>query len=251
MGRNVSEAVKKKIALLACQALQPELEALLPALPHIVHCEFFDVALHEQPTKLRQTLQDAVDKAEAIESVEAIVFAYGLCSRSIEGIVAKRCEMIFLRTHDCRAVILGSRERYNKYNAENPPSYWYSPGWLLDRPRAPSKEKLERLMQEYTEKYGEDNAEYLLEMENEWIKKYNTAVYVDTGVGDVEELKSFTKSCAAGLGWGYDELQGTQDYLRSLVECEWSEDDFVIVPPGSSVTMTDDDRVMAVGRKKE
>lgn len=243
--------VSKKIALIACQALQPELESMLPAMPHIVHCEFFELGLHDQPSKLRQTLQDALDKAEAVPEVQAVVFAYGLCSRSIEGVTAKRCEIIFPRAHDCRAVILGSRRKYDAYAAENPTSYWYSPGWLLDRPRAPSKEKLARLLSEYTEKYGEDNAEYLMEMEQDWVKKYNTALYIDTGVGDVEELRSFTKDCAAGLGWAYEELPGSQDFLRRLVECNWNDDDFVIVPPGCTVTMTDDGSVMKIVDKKD
>ncbi|HNX26200.1 MAG TPA: DUF1638 domain-containing protein [Phycisphaerae bacterium] len=242
---------RKKIALIACQALKPELESMLQDMPHIVHCEFFELGLHDQPSNLRQTLQNALDLAEAIPSVEAVVFAYGLCSRSIEGVTARRCEMVFPRVHDCRAIILGSRKLYDAYIAEKPTSYWYSPGWLLDRPRAPSAEKLSRLKREYVEKYGEDNAEYLMEMEQDWITKYNTALYVDTGVGDADELKSFTRDCAASLGWAYEELQGSRNYLRSLVECDWNDEDFVIVPPGSTVAMTDDGRVMEVVRKKD
>jgi hypothetical protein len=43
------------------------------------------------------------------------------------------------------------------------------------------------------EKYGEDNARYLMEMEQSWFSNYRTAAYVDLDVGNARDYEAFTK----------------------------------------------------------
>ena len=45
----------------------------------------------------------------------------------------------------------------------------------------PGEERHARLRAQYAEKYGEDNAEYLMEMEQGWFKRYSNAAYVGIG----------------------------------------------------------------------
>jgi hypothetical protein len=112
--------------------------------------------------------------------------------------------------------------------------YWYSPGWI-EAGRQPGKERYETLLKEYTEKYGPDNAEYLMQVEQTWIKEYGWAVYVDWGLTDSDAGKAYTKQCARFLGWDYDELTGDSGLMQRFVDGLWSEKEFLIVPPGRRI----------------
>ncbi len=81
------------------------------------------------------------------------------------------------RAHDCITLMLGSKETYRKLFEQHPGTYWFSPGWI-ERGWQPSEEKYRFLMTSYAAHYGEENAEYLMDMEQNWIKEYKQALYI-------------------------------------------------------------------------
>jgi hypothetical protein len=91
------------------------------------------------------------------------------------------------------------------------------------------------LLAEYTQKYGADNAQYLMEVEQTWMKEYNWAAYVDWGLVDADAYKAYTRECAAFLGWGYDELSGDPGLMQRFVDGLWSESEFLVVEPGRRI----------------
>jgi hypothetical protein len=99
----------------------------------------------------------------------------------------------------------------------------------------PGKERYERTLAEYKQKYGEDNAEYLMEAEGGWLKEYSWATFIDTGLGPTESYRKFTKECAEYLGWNYDELKGDLSLMERLVDGDWDEEDFLIVKAGQKI----------------
>ena len=108
----------------------------------------------------------------------------------------------------------------------------------------PGKERYELAVQHYREKYGDDNAEFLMEMEQAWITRYSNAAYVDLGLSDTEELKAYTKECADFLGWGSDILAGDPRLLIDFLEGNWNNEDFLVVEPGQMVVASHDDGVL-------
>ena len=52
---------------------------------------------------------------------------------------------------------------------------YHSTGWSMEN------FILKQSLKEYMEKYGKDNAEYLMETEQNWLKEYNWAVYLVLG----------------------------------------------------------------------
>jgi len=126
---------------------------------------------------LRAKLQAAIDRVEVETDAEIIVLGYGLCSRGTEGVRTSRCRLVIARAHDCITHLLGDKDRYARYVAGRPGTYWYSPGWNKHTDM-PGKERHETLHRKYTEEYGEDNAQFLMDTEQHWFKTYNNAVFV-------------------------------------------------------------------------
>jgi hypothetical protein len=191
--------------------------------------------LHEEPNKLRSEVQKALDQTVDIQGrpYDASLLGYGLCSNGVVGLSAK-IPLVVPRGHDCITLLLGSKEKYQQYFDTHRGVYWYSPGWI-EAENPPGKERYERLLKEYTEKYGQDNAVYLMETEQKWMKEYNWATYVDWGLVNSDEYKNYTKRCAEFLGWHYDELKGDSSLMQKLVDGIWNEKEFLVVNPGQKI----------------
>jgi len=199
--------------------------------------------LHVDPDKLRTTLQATIDRVELETDAEVIVLGYGLCSRGTEGVRAKRCRLVIARAHDCITHLLGSKERYANYVKQHPGTYWYSVGWNKHHV-PPGKERYDQYRCEYVEKYGEDNADFLMETEQAWFKSYNNAAFVHLGVGDVDQQRAYTQKCADWLGWKCDCQAGDPSLLKALLTGPWDNDRFLVVDPGQSFRMVADERVV-------
>jgi hypothetical protein len=126
-------------------------------------------------------------------------------------------------------------EKYKEYFDSHRGVYWYSPGWI-EHNQQPGKERHEKTLAEYVEKYGEDNGRYLMEMEQGWMKEYGWATYVDWGFDNAEKYKKFTKECAEYLNWVYDELKGDWQLMQKLVDGEWDPKLFLRLEAGQRLT---------------
>ncbi|MHC4533271.1 MAG: DUF1638 domain-containing protein, partial [Planctomycetota bacterium] len=90
-------------------------------------------------------------------------------------------------------------------------------------------------LKEYKEKYGDDNAQYLMEVEQSWMKEYSWATFVDWGLNDSGEYKNYTKRCAEYLHWNYEELKGDPALMQKLIDGDWNESEFLVVKPGQKI----------------
>ncbi len=205
---------------------------------------FLKQGLHSTPELLKKELQEAIDAADK-EGYEAILLGYGLCSNGIAGVSAKNTRIVVMRGHDCITFLLGSKETYKSYFDDHPGTYWYSPGWI-ETGTQPGKERYETVYKEYLEKYGEDNAQYLMDMDQGWFSKYSNAAYVDTGVFDSEKYKEYTKECAKWLKWNYDEVNGNGRLISDLVDGNWNSEDYLVVEPGQKIVPSNDSRIIIV-----
>lgn len=227
--------------VIACRVLWRELCYYASLSPHAFTFNFVKQGLHNTPELLKVQLQAAVD--EAPEECEAILLGYGLCSNGVSGVVSRTKRMIIPKAHDCITLFLGSKERYRTYFDAHPGTYWYTPGWV-ECSVQPGKGRYELLRKEYVEKYGEENADFLMEMEQGWMKEYNNAAYVDLGVGDTVRHREFTRECAQWLGWKCDELAGDASLIRDFVNGQWDADRFLIAEPGQAIMPSHDEQVL-------
>lgn len=229
--------------MITCASLEDEVRHFAKLCPRVVHVEIMEQGLHQEPGTLRIRLQDAILQVEATTTADVIALGYGLCARGIEGVRAGRCRLVLPRAHDCITLLLGSRERHSAYLSQHPGTYWYSPGWNRHLV-PPGKERYESLYREYCDVYGEDNAEYLMETEQRWYHTYDTATFVDLGVGVTQADLDYTRACADWLRWSFDRVQGDPALLRALLCGPWDKDRFLVLEPGDSARVTGDARVM-------
>jgi hypothetical protein len=231
------------LSVIACNVLEDEVRHLAAGLSHIREFVFMPQGLHNEPVRLQRELQAAVDRAEADPAVDAIALVYGLCSRGVENLRHARCPIVIARAHDCVTLFLGSKDRYAQYLKDHPGTYWYSPGWIKSH-TPPGPDRTAKLRRDYTEKFGPDDVDYLMEMEDHWIANYDRAAYVGLGIGETQKDMDYTKHCAACLGWNYDQVQGDPSLLRALLAGEWDARRFLVVPPGHVIRLTADDDII-------
>lgn len=227
--------------VIACAVLRLEVQTLLPP---GAHCHFLDQSLHNTPQELHRGLQAALTELEeSAPQMKMIALAYGLCSKVVEGLRTCRCRLAIPRAHDCITLLLGSRQEYARYIAAFPGTYWYSPGWIATGTQ-PGPDRYEETYQSYLERFDEDDAQYLMETEQSWLREYTRACYVDIGVGDRPTGEAYTAACADWLNWAYDSQRGDPALLRDLLTGNWDEERFLILEPGETAIQSVDEHIL-------
>jgi len=239
-----------KIFCLACEVLARPLYLCAARSAHMVDIQLIQRGLHNQPANLRTVLQAAVDAASE-KPYDAIVLGYGLCGQATSGITARSKPLVIPRAHDCITLFLGGRARYQQQFEQFPGTYWYAQDYIeRDDGSGGSlamgagvETDMDKVYLEYVEKYGQDNADYLMEVMGAWKQHYSRAAYVDLGVGNGAAVEASARAQAERRGWAFDRVEGDMVLLRRLLEADWNED-FLILQPGQKLAMTYDDNVI-------
>ena len=221
------------MVVIACKVFQNLLEAYLPE-EVASNITFMDYGLHRVPSKLTWSVQDEVDR---IEDPSVIILGYGLCGNGLQGVKSRQHTLVIARADDCIAILLGSREAYLEEFENEPGTYYLTKGWL-ESGSDPLKE-----YNEYKEKYGEEDAEWLMDQQ---YQHYKRIVLVAHQQEDLEKYRSQAQAVAKFCErWGmrYEEKLGSDRYVARLVEVANSLDtqdkDFLIVPPGGEIRQED------------
>lgn len=240
------------LRLIACEVLAREVYLAAATSPHIVDVELVPKGLHDTPDLLRAELQSRIDAADA-QDYEAIVLAYGLCGNSTRGLLARKKPVVIVRAHDCITLYLGSRERYEEEFIGHPGTYYYSDDYIerSDRPGSGAFSALgahadsdaQKTYQEYVERYGEDNAAYLMEVMGAWKEHYKRAAYIDMGIVSTCTCRARAAEEAARRGWEFADLKGDQSLIRRLVHGDW-DTAFLVLQPGQQVMATYDAKII-------
>ncbi len=257
---------------LTCEALARPVYLSAAHSPHVVDVELLRLGWHSDPQALRSRLQARIDAAAAgLEtgadtvnertsaeldlgrSYDAILLAYGLCGRSTEGLVARGVPLVVPRAHDCITLFLGGRARYQREFSDHPGTYWYAQDYVERKTGntvlslgAEGYDDVAEMYDTYVEKYGKDNADYLMEVMGAWSQHYNRAAYIRLGVADSPAIEAETRDEASRRGWSFDQVAGDLVLVRRLLEGDWDED-FLVVQPGGQIRMAYDERVVTCG----
>ncbi len=249
-----------RLKCLGCEALARIVYLCAARSPQVVDVELLPIGLHAEPANLRAQLQDCID-ATTPDRYDAILLAYGLCGQATAGLIASDIPLVIPRAHDCITLFLGDRERYKDQFENQPATYWYTLDYLERKEGsgaafalgAVSEAETDAVYDEYVEKYGVENADYLMEVMTAWRGHYQRAVFIDTGVGDGTRLEERVQGEASQECWAFERMAGDLVLIRRLLSGDW-ETDFLVVEPGQTITMTYGDDVlgcMAVGRSRK
>lgn len=246
-----------RLKLIACKVLTREISHFIAQSENYIDTTFIRRDYHDTPEILNRVLQEEIDKIDDNDDVyshhhrygsddfDAILLGYGLCSNALVGLSSKKYKLVAPRGHDCITLYLGSKERYAKEFAARKGIYWYNKGWI-ENSLMPSKERYDAIYEKYVEDYGEENADFLMEMEQGWLKEYQNGIFVSLNLYDDRAEREKTKEWTDFLGWDYDEIDGDSALLRDFIAGNWTPDRFLVVPPGKSIQASFDKNIIRV-----
>ena len=240
-----------RLKCLCCEAFARPIYQCAALSPHIVDVELFRIGLHTHPLELRDRLQSAINAVPADAGYDAVVLAYGLCGKATAGLTAKNAPLVLPRAHDCITLFLGSRKRYTREFNRCPGTYWYALDYVERRDGTDTAMSLgagldtdaSSVYEEYVEKYGKSNADYLMEVMGAWKENYERAAFIDLGVGDSTHIEARARAEAERRGWAFERYEGDLVLLRRLLMGDW-ERDFLVLQPDQQVAMTHNDDVL-------
>lgn len=229
---------------LTCSALARSVYAVAATANPAITVRLLDQGLHNAPKNLRARLQSAIDMVQPDEC-DAILLVYGICGASTIGLTARHTPLVLPRVHDCITLYLGSNERYQAEFEAYPGTYWYSQDYLERNPSssavalgAASIEVSEALYQTYVQKYGQDNADYLMEVMGEWGRHYDRAVFIDTGISG--RFEQMAREQSERQGWLFERRMGDRRLIHQLLNGEWPDNEYLVVPPDHRISLAAD-----------
>ena len=228
-----------RLKLIACEVLFREMCHACAHSPHQVDLEFLPKGLHDLGGKpMAAKIQEVVDRTPE-GAYQAILLGYGLCGNGLDGLRARHTPLVLPRAHDCIALLMGSRERYQQYFDANPGTFYRSTGWLergkglqqLTHNTTGFDEPLEALIR----KYGEDNGRYLYEEMTRYRRQYGKLTFIETGLEAGGKFVAEAAAEASENGWSFERLPGDLAWLGRMVDGGWADAEFVVAKPGQSI----------------
>jgi hypothetical protein len=239
-----------KYLCIACEVLARPVYLSAARSPHIVDVILIERGLHNEPGKLKTGIQDKINSADG-RGYDAILLGYGLCGNGTAGLQTCSAPMTIPRVHDCLSLLLGNTQRYLEEFENNPGTYWYSQDFI-ERADTSGKfatmglindDDLSKQYESFFEKYGKENADYLMEVMGGWKSHYQRAAFIDTGINQIETLHDKVRLDAEKQGWLFSTLAGDLILIRQLLNGEWPSANFIVVPPNHKVGLTYDHKI--------
>ena len=242
-----------RLKLISCEIFYREMCASVARSPNQVDVEFLSKGLHDIGTEgmfgRLQKVLTGVDDA----SYDAVLLGYGICNNGIVGLKAGAVPLVVPRAHDCITLLLGSKERYREYFDANPGVYFKSTGWIertergeLQQLSIQQQSGMDMSYDDLVEKYGEDNAKFLFEQIGDRTRNYGQLTFIEMGVEPDRSFEQKTRDDAEEKGWAFDKLQGDLTMIQRLVDGQWDDKEFLVVPPGRSVVASFDEGVIGL-----
>ncbi len=242
-----------QLKLVSCEIFYREMCAAVARSTNIVDIEFLPKGLHDiGQAGMLQRVQEAIDRVDA-SRYETILLGYGLCNNGIRGLAARTIPVVIPRAHDCIALFLGSRHRYDEYFHANPGVYFLTSGWIergqdageLRQVSIPHQMGMDLSFEEMVAKYGEDNARYLYEQLGDTLRNYTQYTYIEMGIEPDGRFEGKARRQAADRGWKFEKIPGDLSLLQRLLDGPWPDQDFLVLQPGQQVVVRYDDSVIA------
>lgn len=202
--------------------------------------EFTPKGAHDRTDNLRELIQQKIDETEEKGGYDAILLGFGLCGNSTAGLTARSIPLIIPRAHDCCTILLGSRDKFMEHFKDNLSKEWSSTGYMergenyLRESEVGKSLGIKTDYDEFVEKYGEENAKYLWETLHPELND-NELIFIDipetSHLGYCEKLKAL----ASEQGKTVKVIEGDARLINGLIEGNWDEKEFLIVPPGKTI----------------
>jgi hypothetical protein len=75
-------------------------------------------------------------------------------------------------------------------------------------------------------------------------RNYTKLTFIAMGVGPDDLFERQTREEAAQRGWQFEKLTGDMSLIQSLVDGPWDDERFLVVPPGQTVAVRYDEKII-------
>ena len=208
--------------MIACATLRTEIEHVMRERGIVRRVVWIEHLLHNVPTKLTATLQEAIDD---VRDADRVLLGYGNCGNAVQGLKNGDFELIVPRLDDCISLVLGS-QRYREHYTREHSAFYLTDGWLN------GGHTIKAEYDEMVEDYGEEEANEVMSM---MYAHYNTMAYLDTGLYDIEELMERTRRLCEIIETEQVVEPATLAYVERLVCGPWPDELFVRVAPNDTI----------------
>jgi hypothetical protein len=237
---------------IACDVMARPVYMAAALSPHTVDVSLEPFGLHMTPNKLRERLQSQIDAVDPARGYDAVVLAYGLCGKATDGLQAAQLPLVIPRAHDCITLFLGGKDRYTQEFERCPGTYWYVRDFVERSALDPiplsigayTSGDADAMYAEFLAKYGEDNAQYLMEVLGNWQAHYERAAYILMDAEQGEDAADEARNDANAYGWRFEQLTGDLVLIKRLLWGDWGEEDFLVLQPGETIEMIGGDEII-------
>ena len=241
------------LKVIACEVAFREICFCAARSPNQMDLEFLSQGYHDNPEIGIQRIQDRIDDT-APDQYDAVLIGYGLCNNMLKGLRADATRLIVPRAHDCITFFLGSKNRYDEFFSAYPGTYYYTAGWLEYRERG-GERPVRRQNAEMggdmsydalVEKYGEDNAKFLMETLGDWTRNYQRGVFIDFDFTTHLPYRQDAQEICENRNWKYEEVPGDLGLLQRWLDGDWNGSDFLQVEPGQTVVPSYENNIVQI-----
>jgi hypothetical protein len=95
----------------------------------------------------------------------------------------------------------------------------------------------------YVEKFGQDNADYLMQVLGNWQSNYKRGAYIDMNIGDGRGVEAIAMQECSQFGWMFERLEGNLKLIERLFSGDW-ECDFLVIQPSQKLVMAAGDEII-------
>ena len=212
--------------------------------PHVVDIEFLPMLAHDKPERLNMLIKDKLEKlgSESGRKYDAVILGFGLCGNAVTGLSCS-VPLIIPRAHDCCTVLMGGKDKFLAAFGDILSARWSSTGYyercqglgngyIGTEQLASHKTSGEYIG--YVEQYGEENADYIWEMMHPEIET-DEVVYIKTEGFEYSDSFNNYKAEIEKSGKRLKVVSGDISVLKSLIDGEWDDARFLVVPPGRKI----------------
>lgn len=212
----------KQVMMLACPALQKEIETIMEK--EGLHYPIFYVPdeLHLTPERLRNYLCDFIPR---LVNVDYLLLPMGQCGNGTIGVSSGSTTLVLPRCEDCITLLL-SKERLSEVTRPKY-SYFFTDSWLDFK---------SSIVHEYNytlEKYGKKTTDEIMRT---IYGQYKHFCYMDTGCGDFDSTAKKIVPLASLVDMDIQSIDAPFGVLRKMLRLDF-DDDFIFVPPGQKVEL--------------
>ena len=241
--------------LIGCKVFEREIASVSYNCKNMLDVSLIRQSVHEKPKQLHALLQEEIDRIDRNEDnhsqnteivdYDAILLTYGLCTGVSMGLKSEKYPIVIPRVHDCVAMLMGSREMYKDYYFKNPGTFYSSCGFT-ELAYFKNEEQEQRAMEKCLRRYkgNQKLAEKAYAMEKSFTENYERISFIRWPSLNFPEYEERNRLDAQKRGWQFEILPGSDTILRKLVDGDWDEDLFLVVPPGRTATESYEEDIM-------